>query len=429
MDIQTAAVIFSFYDTSFMVQPTPASDRFAILDVLRGFALLGVLLANMATHSGYFFLSGEQQQALSTASADAVIVWMLHFLVEGKFYSLFSLLFGIGFALQMKRSNDMQTSFSGRYRRRLLILFLLGLLHAVFFYVGDILTVYAITGLFLLLFRNASNKTLLRSAVIFMVLPVIQYGIFLAITLFENALPPPPQAPTAPRFFDQLIVQYQTGSFLDIVQNNIGSLIFGRYPDLFFTGRFFRVLAMFLLGFYVTRKMLFANLEANRLFLRKVMIWGAVIGVPCNLALAMIMETRAFYGMRPHGIIQPLVYAFGVPALSLFYASGICLLYGNSSNPKLLRVFSPVGRMALTNYLMQSVICCFIFMNYGLGFFARVGPANLLWIAFVIYTAQAVFSRWWLSRYCFGPMEWLWRSATYKKWQPIVKKTIQPADG
>jgi uncharacterized protein len=133
--------------------------------------------------------------------------------------------------------------------------------------------------------------------------------------------------------------------------------------------------------------------------------------------------------MRPHGVIQPLVYAFGVPALSLFYAAGICLLYGNSSNHKLLRVFSPVGRMALTNYLMQSVICCFIFMNYGLGFFARVGPANLLWIAFVIYTMQAVFSRWWLSRYWFGPMEWLWRSATYKKWQPIVKKTIQPATG
>ncbi|MBA2500029.1 MAG: DUF418 domain-containing protein [Chitinophagaceae bacterium] len=402
------------------MQPTTVSERFAILDVLRGFALLGVLLANMATHSGYFFLSDTQQQAISTAEADSVIVWILHFLVEGKFYSLFSLLFGIGFALQMKRSTTLQANFSGRYSRRLFILFLMGLLHAVLFYVGDILTVYAITGLFLLLFRKASDKTLLRSAVIFMVLPIIQYGVFWGAALLSNAPPPPPD-PTAPRFFDQLILQYQTGSFVDIIQNNIGGLIFGRYPDLFFTGRFFRVLAMFLLGFYVTRKMIFANISANRLFLRKVMVWGAVIGIPCNLALAMIMETNAYYGMEPLGIIQPLVYAFGVPALSLFYAAGICLMYQNKSSNKVLNIFSPVGRMALTNYLMQSVICCFIFMNYGFGWFAKVGPVYLMLIGIGIYLFQVLFSHWWLGRFRFGPIEWLWRSATYWKWQPMKK--------
>ena len=350
-----------------IAQPTPPSERIEILDVLRGFALLGVLLANMSTHSGYFFLSESSQLALSTASADSVIMWIMHFLVEGKFYSLFSLLFGIGFALQMKRSNVSNTNFSGRYRRRLFILFIMGLMHAAFFYVGDILTVYAITGLFLLLFRNASDKTLLRSALILIILPIIQYAIFWGIALSGNAAPQPPADPSAPRFFDQLILQYQEGGLSDIIQNNIGGLIFGRYPDLFFTGRFFRVLAMFLLGFWATRKMIFANLQENRLFLRKVMTWGAVIGIPLNLVLAMMMETNAYYGMEPKGIIQPIVYAFGVPALSLFYAAGICLLYTSKSNQKLLNFFSPVGKMALTNYLMQSVICCFIFMNYGLG--------------------------------------------------------------
>lgn len=409
------------------MQPTTSSERFEILDILRGFALLGVLLANMAMHSGYFFLSDTQQQALSTAEADSVIMWLLHFFVEGKFYSLFSLLFGIGFALQMKRSNETNSNFAGRYSRRLFILFLMGLLHAVFFYVGDILTVYAITGFFLFLFRKASDKTLLRSAVIFMILPFIQYGIFWAVAQSNTAPPPPPSDPSAPSFFDQLVLQYQTGSFADIIKNNIGGLIFGRYPDLFFTGRFFRVLAMFLIGFYVTRKMLFANLEANRLFLRKIMIWGAVIGIPCNLALAIVMETNDYYGMQPPGIIQPLVYAFGVPALSLFYTAGICLMYENRSNYKLLNIFSPVGRMALTNYLMQSLICCFIFMNYGLGWFAQVGPLKLMLIGIAIYIAQIVFSHWWLSRFRFGPMEWLWRSATYGKWQPINKIIVQPA--
>ncbi|WP_332732629.1 DUF418 domain-containing protein [Flavihumibacter sp.] len=407
-----------------IAQPTPLSERIEILDVLRGFALFGVLLANMSTHSGYFFLSESQQDAFSTAPTDHIIMWILHFLVDGKFYSLFSLLFGIGFALQMKRSSVTQTNFSGRFRRRLFILFIIGLLHAVFFYVGDILTVYAITGMFLLLFRNASDKTLLRNAVIFMVLPIIQYAVFWGMVLTSNEAPPPPADPNAPRFFDQLILQYQTGSFADIIKNNIGGLIFGRYPELIFSGRFFRVMAMFLLGFYAARKMIFANLQDNRLLLRKIMIWGAVIGIPLNIVLAMMMETNAYSNLEPLGIIHPLVYAFGVPALSLFYTAAICLLYISSSNQKLLNIFSPVGKMALTNYLMQSVICCFIFMNYGLGLFATVGPIYLMLIGIAIFIFQVIFSHWWLSRFRFGPMEWLWRSATYWKWQPIKKQFV-----
>jgi uncharacterized protein len=258
-----------------------------------------------------------------------------------------------------------------------------------------------------------------------MMLPVIQYAIFFALAQTTQG-PPPTDEPSATSFFDQLILQYQSGSFADNIKKNIGGLIFGRYPDLFFTGRFFRVFAMFLLGFYVTRKMIFANMEENRLLLRKVLIWGAVIGIPCNVVLAMTMETDAYYSMQPLGFIQPIVYAFGVPALGLFYAAAIALLYQSSKESK-LNLFSPVGRMALTNYLMQSVICCFIFMNYGLGLFAKLGPVHLLLIGIGIYIFQMVFSHWWLSQFRFGPMEWLWRSVTYWKWQTMRKAVLQPA--
>jgi len=399
-------------------QPTSASERFEILDVLRGFALLGVLLANMSTHSGYFFLSPAKQEALSTAQYDGAVMWVLHFLVEGKFYSLFSLLFGIGFALQMKRGHNLQSDFSGRFRRRLLFLFFMGLLHAVLFYVGDILTVYALTGLFLLLFKKASDKILLRGTIILLVLPIIQYGIILAVTLSGTPAPPPSGPPP---IFEQIVATYQEGSYADIVRTNIGGLIFGRYPDLFFTGRFFRVLAMFLLGYYVARKMIFANLEENRPLLRRMMMWSALVGVPLNIALAMMMERGDYYSLQPMGIIQPLVYSFGVPALCLFYASGISLLYARSEGKSWLRIFAPVGKMALTNYLMQSVICCLIFMNYGLGQFGRMGPSKLMLIAIALYTGQVFFSHWWLGRFRFGPMEWLWRSGTYGKWQGMRK--------
>ena len=403
------------------VQPISISERHTLLDVLRGFALLGVLLANRVTHSGYFFLSKAGQEALGTSHIDHYVEWFEHFLIDGKFYSLFSMLFGIGFALQMKRSDGIENHFSSLFRRRLLIMFILGLLHATLLYIGDILTVYALTGLVLILYRNASDKTLLRSAFIFTLLPLLQYAIFWAINLTTPDEPLVSSGDDTPRFFDQLISTFQTGTFIEITQANIGALIFGRYPDLIFTGRFFRVLAMFLIGFYISRNMLFANVNVNRSLIQKAMIWGAIIGIPCNIALAMMMTTDAYYELEPLGIVEPLVYAFGVPALCLFYASSIALMFENQNRKKIFMVFAPVGQIALTNYLMQSLICVFIFKSFGLGLTALVGPAKLTVIALLIYTSQVIFSHVWVKHFRFGPMEWLWRSLTYWKWQPFRK--------
>jgi uncharacterized protein len=404
------------------LQPTSLSERHRLLDVLRGFALLGVLLANMASHSGFFFLVGKSKEALGMTEADHMVEWLEHFLIDGKFYSLFSMLFGIGFALQMKRAAAFDNDFTARFRRRLVIMFVFGLVHAIFLYVGDILTVYALTGFVLILFRNASNKFLLRSAFVLLLLPVIQYAIFWGLNLANPPAPVVPSPTDAPGFFDILINGYQTGSYVDIIKNNIGGLIFGRYPDLFFTGRFFRVLAMFLVGLYISKNMLYANVEANRPLIRKVMLWGAVIGIPCNIILANMMTTDEYYNLGPTGIIQPLVYAYGVPALSLFYASAIALLYQNQGWKKLLNIFAPVGQLALTNYLMQSLICVFIFMSFGLGLYARVAPVKLSLIALAIYTAQVIYSHIWIRHFHFGPMEWVWRTLTYGKSQPFIKK-------
>lgn len=401
-----------------MNQPTTLTERHLLLDVLRGFALLGVLLANMVSHSAYFLTSAAAKEALGTTRIDHYVEWAEHFLIDGKFYSLFSMLFGIGFALQMNRSSKTDINFASRFRRRLLIMFFIGIFHSVFLFLGDILTVYAIVGLILILFRNASDKFLLRSAVTLMILPVIQYSVFWGINLTN---PPEPVSGDngMQQIFEQAVKNYQSGSYLDIIQTNIGGLIIGRYPDLVFTGRFFRVLAMFLIGFYVTRNMLYANITANRPFIRKAMIWGAIIGIPCNIILAIMMTTDAYYDLEPMGIIQPLVYAFGVPALCIFYASAIALAFENPAWKKRWMIFAPVGQMALTNYLMQSLMCTLIFMSYGLGLAGKIGPAKLSLIAFCIYLLQLIYSHIWLKYFRFGPAEWLWRSLTYKKWQPF----------
>ncbi|GGH21265.1 DUF418 domain-containing protein [Dyadobacter endophyticus] len=405
-----------------MLQPTKVTERHSLLDSLRGFALLGVLLANMVSHSGYFFLSEGQRAAFDTAKIDHYVEWIEHFLIDGKFYSLFSMLFGIGFALQMKRASSADINFASRFRRRLLIMFVLGLLHAILFYVGDILTVYAITGLFLILFRNKSDRFILRAAVILTLLPIVQYAIMLGVNLANPPAPSPPES--GPRFLDQVIDTYRTGTYLEIITNNLGGLIIGRYPDLFFTGRFFRVLAMFLIGFYISKNLIHANVQAYRPLIRKVMIWGVVIGIPCNFVLAIMMTSEAYYELEPIGIIQPIVYAFGVPALCLFYASAFTLLFEKPNWKKRLSVFAPVGQMALTNYLMQSIICAFLFMSYGLAMEALVGPAKLSLIALAIYIGQLIYSPIWLRYFHFGPAEWLWRSLTYRKWQPFRKEGL-----
>ncbi|MCE7039100.1 DUF418 domain-containing protein [Dyadobacter sp. CY312] len=401
------------------LHPTSVSERQSLLDILRGFALLGVLLANMVSHSGYFFISKSGQEALGTLEVDHYVEWVEHFLIDGKFYSLFSLLFGIGFALQMKRASASDVHFTSRFRRRLFIMFVIGLLHAVLLFVGDILTVYALTGFVLILFRNAPDKILLRSAIILFLLPVLQYAVFWGINLIN---PSPPVVEEGPRFLDEVIRVFQTGSYLEIIQMNTGGLIMGRYPDLFFTGRFFKVLAMFLIGFYVAKNMIHSNLGENRRLFRRVMIWGAVIGIPCNLVLAMMMTTEAYYNLEPTGIIQSLVYAFGVPALALCYASIFALLYQNPEWKTKLMIFAPVGQLALTNYLMQSLLCAIIFMSYGFGMEAKIGPARLSLIALGIYVFQIVYSHLWIKAFHFGPMEWLWRSLTYKKRQPFRKQ-------
>jgi uncharacterized protein len=405
-----------------MIKPVDQASRIDTLDVLRGFALGGVLIANMASHSGYFFLSSAGQRSVDVLGTDGIVSWIEHFLVEGKFYSLFSLLFGIGFALQMKSQRSVESGFTGRFSMRLGVLFIFGLLHAVLFYVGDILTVYALTGILLFAFRYASDKTLIRTAIVLMILPVIQY-LFYWIPMLGQQLPDNTNEDIGrPPLFDILIESYSHGTFLDTVRNNVMGLIFGRYPDLIFTGRFFRVLAMFLVGLYVTRKIVLTDLSSHQALLKKVLVWGAVIGIPCNIVLATIMETDAYYGLLPLGIIQPLAYAFGVPALSLCYASAVGLLYAKPNSA--LKFFAPVGQMALTNYLSQSVICSLIFKGYGLGTFAQFGSTMLTMIAISIFVVQIFFSRWWLTRYRFGPMEWLWRSITYRQWQPFRKEVV-----
>jgi len=179
---------------------------------------------------------------------------------------------------------------------------------------------------------------------------------------------------------------------------------------------------MFLLGYYIAKNRWFAEIPHRRQQLKRIMFWSAAIGIPCNIVLAQLMATDAYYSLAPLGILEPIVYAYGVPALGMCYACGIALAYHSQRFRAALNGLAPLGRMALTNYLMQSLLCCILFKSYGLGFFGAVSPLYFTLIGISILILQIIFSVWWLSRFQFGPAEWLWRSMTYLKTQSMRPK-------
>jgi uncharacterized protein len=404
------------------LRPVETAERVQLLDVLRGFAIFGILLANMFAFSGYMFaeMAGADLSGYWGAAADGVVTFLIHVLVDGKFYSLFSFLFGIGFAVQMLRAQEKGFPFVPLFARRLLVLLLLGLAHAIFLWPGDILSIYAFVGFFLLLFRNASDRVLLIGAMVLLALPVVQYSTMVIISLQTMPVVPDPAAEAGRgAFFGGILRAFGSGSYGEILEANVGILFGGRYPDLIFTGRFFKVLAMFLVGFYVGRKRIFEHLPAYVPLFRRVAGWGLALGLAANLGMALLIPTGAYYGLQPLGILESLAYAGGVPALCLFYVAGISLLHLHPAWRSKLAVFAPVGRMALSNYLLQTVVCLLIFYSFGLGFMGRVGVAGGTLLAIGIYALQIPLSALWLRHFRYGPAEWLWRTLTYGRLQPF----------
>lgn len=405
--------------------PVRLSERSTILDVLRGFALLGVMLDNMFGFTGYGFFSQAQREALSTFMVDGVLGITELAFVNGKFYSLFSLLFGIGFSIILMRSEQKGINPLKLFYRRLFILLLIGAGHLFLLWEGDILVLYALLGFLLPLFRKCSDKALIIIASVLILSPIlidlvkvllnIRTGAFLenlAMTVdTRNGLP------TDDNYSQYL---YKTGSGWQEWRNWQASGYIYRYSYLIESNRFQKVLGMFLIGFLVGRKMIYAQLEDYTAMFKKLRKWGFIIGIPGSIALAGF-EIFGKHIPHPLGLIHTTLYAISVVPLSLAYVSWLCLHWVKTKGNTRFTWLAPLGRMALTNYVMQTLLGVFIFYGVGLGIGGRIGPTVFFPIALGIYTFQILFSKWWLNHFNFGPLEWIWRMLTYGKRLKIVK--------
>jgi uncharacterized protein len=402
--------------------PTASSDRLPLLDATRGIALLGIFTLNLAPFSGFVFMKPEEMAALPTAAVDLPAALVILWLGYGKFYSLFSLLFGIGFALQIDSAARDSDQRLRRFRRRLLVLLAIGFVHLTFIWEGDILALYALVGFALIPLRRLSQRALIATAAVLLVLPVVEQALIVAS---HGALDPgAPLLEIAGRWQTAMgfaadatpypVLKY--ASFTEAMRFQVSGIWF-RYADLLTTGRPFKVLAMFVLGLWVGRSGMLRDIEPWVPRLRRVRLVCLVIGLPAALVQA-LMEVSPSPPGSPLQILAAAAYALGVAPLAVAYAAHLALLWRRDIwRDRLAWAIAP-GRMALTNYLMQTVIAIALFHGIGLGLMGEAGPVTWPLIAGVVVAFQAAISWWWLGRFPFGPMEWLWRRATYGRLSP-----------
>lgn len=406
------------------LSPTAPAQRIAILDTLRGFAIFGILMVNMQWMNAPVAFSFSPDVLWDTPP-DRAASFIIHALFESKFFVLFSMLFGYGFWLFLQKPVSEGPGVVKIYVWRLILLIFFGAAHVLFLWPGDILVFYGLLGLVMLLFRKKKDKSLIKWAVGFILIPSILTGLSV-LMMYLASFSAEGQAAVnlameqrdagSQALINEAMQVYPSGTFWDLVAMRLKEYKL-LLPAIFFFYPY--VLAMFLLGQYAARKGYLMDVASNANLFKKLMRWGLFLGIPLNLCYGMLSMNAAMNSMDASTFIATLLIGFGGPLLTLGYVSAIVLLFNGGYIKKVLSSLSAVGRMALTNYLLQSIVVAFLFQSYGLGLYGQVTVWQGMILTILIFALQVPFSIWWLSNFRFGPFEWLWRSFTYLKFQPM----------
>lgn len=434
-------------DVTTVMEPVQTNERIHAIDVLRGFALFGILCVNMQFFTTPMAYVSKPDQ-FWPEWYNRVATALIESLAAGKFYVLFSFLFGVGLSIQVGRAGTRGMSFTRYHVRRMLVLLGFGMVHAYFIWMGDILTCYAIVGLVMLLFLNRSPLLALGCGLGVYVLGVGLISFLLLAALVAERFDTPndkaeaaaASRETTPQIYEaqdrdaesdvaRSIRIYRSGTVAEIIQLRAREVL-GAYVWIGVT-TIWMVFAMFTLGFYVGRQGYFERLAEFRPFLSRARWVALTVAAPVGL-VALIAWVRLNHDSPAAQLCQVLEMFIGAPALSFVYVSTLLLALtpadqqiGPTVWRERLRPMASMGRMALSNYLMQSVLCSFIFYSYGMGYYARLGPLVGLALTIAIYVIELIWSNWWLRHFRFGPMEWLWRTLTYGKWQPMQLPAVE----
>lgn len=392
--------------------------RLPAVDALRGFALLGILVVNSAQMMSPWEAEGFRDPG--AAPVDHLAVWLVTALASSKFYLLFSFLFGYSFTLQAVSAERDGASITARFLRRSLGLVLLGLAHAVLLYTGDILLTYGLLGLVLLWARRTAPATAVKAAAWI-------YGVFGALLVALGALTTAVDArePVPHGVIAEAVAAYR-GTAGTVVRENLDRLPLTLVAALLMAPG---VLAAFFLGLAAGKRRLLAPGGVGRARLRRTATAGLAVGVP----------GAAFFACAAQGPLDDRWHLLGVgvgtltaPALSAAYACLLLLLLDSPRGDRVRRLFAPAGRLALTNYLGQSLVVMCVATAYGLSLYGRLGAAAVLLLALAVYALQLALSTAWLRRFRHGPAEWLLRALTLagrpgRPGRPRAPRTPEPA--
>jgi len=372
--------------------------RYEALDVLRGYALFGILLVNYEAFAMPAFADWNYRVTNFPAPADMIVAWLTQLFCDGKFILIFSFLFGYGAQNQLGRPDLAETEAVRRFRRRLAALFVLGVLHTVLLFPGDILTAYAIVGLALVPLRAASTHTLWRVAAfgwMFSILAEAAAGYIMGIVTVDAASVAQELATFRDGPYGQMVIERATMAPMLLVT----AVVMG--PQL---------LGAFAVGMIASRERWFSDLTGEAPRWRRVLRRALPVALVGNAAYTALWHWAAVW--EDPGALAIALAGRGLfpPLGSAVYVAAIAVLLTRPVWRARLAFFAPLGRMSLSTYIGESILCGFLFMSYGLGLFGETGPARSVALMVLVYAVLAVFSRYWLARHAIGPLEFFMRA-------------------
>lgn len=419
--------------------PVLGADRIQSLDILRGIAILGILVMNIYAFAMPFPAYSNPLLMGGTDSLNLGTWFVTHVFFDQKFLSIFAMLFGAGIVLMTGRAESRGAKYGRIFYRRQFWLILIGALHAYFIWFGDILFMYAAIGMLAYLFRNLRPRNLVIIACCLLpVTVVMMFGMGAQMQVFQakasdvssmvaagEEISPeqkeildgwlqqrPMMAPTAEDI--EKDVEVYLGSYADILAFRIPTAIMMQVFGTLFFG-LWRVTALMLIGMALMKTGVLAA-EKSPGFYGKMLLICYAIGLPLTIYSAYDLYAHDFSAMYAFQVGSIANY-FGSLIVGLGHLATVMLMIRTRFAQKLLGRFAAVGRMALTNYLMHSIVLTTVFYGYGLGLYGSVPRFQQMGFVVAMIALQLLLSPWWLARYRFGPVEWLWRSLTYWKRQ------------
>ncbi|MEW7291390.1 DUF418 domain-containing protein [Aquimarina sp. 2304DJ70-9] len=399
-------------------QPTQPQKRIEILDVFRGFAILGIFVVNIEIMN-CVFMNQDAYSAQWTAPIDIMSVRIFQLFFYSKFFPIFSFLFGLGItmqALSLFEKNKLRFSF---FARRMLVLFVFGALHVLLFWSGDVIHLYAVLGLLTTLLIKKSNRLILWLSLVFLLFPFYdQVADYLfSITKYN------PESYLKNFSSNDVIDTIRNGSYTNGVK--LRTLEYLSNIPLLFVFLAPVALSMFLLGLYFGKNNFVTSIET---LIDRIKKPSLIIAISTNLYriifLFFLPDFEIYSNEYARPIFLKLMFLSDI-VMGLFYLWLVAWIWYKTKWKKIISPLKYVGRMALTNYIMQSVIGLLLFSSIGFSLYETLSPSQTLITALIVFCFQLMYSKIWLTYFMYGPLEWVWRCFTYQKLLPIKKSPLR----